>query len=145
MGLRRRELLLLGGSLVCARGLGCGGSPEPIVLAKEIPAGNASSLGAGTLTPVSGASVALGRDSGGIYGMSLVCTHQGCDIATSGGLVTFSIVHCGCHGSEFDNQGRVTLGPASRPLPHLLVTANAANDLTIHGDTVVPATDRLVV
>jgi Rieske Fe-S protein len=144
MGLGRRELLLLGGGLVCARGIGCGG-PEPIVLAKEIPAGNASSVAPGTLTPVDGSAVAIGRDGGGIYAMSLVCTHQGCDIASSGGIVSFSIVHCGCHGSEFDNQGRVILGPASRPLPHLLVTADGANQLTIHGDTVVPATDRIQV
>lgn len=141
MALGRRELLLIGGGVVCARAIGCGGS-EPIVLAKEIPAGDASAVALDTLRPVPGSAVAIGRDGNGIYAMSLVCTHQGCDIASSGS-VSFSRVHCDCHGSEFNNQGQVLLGPASRPLPHLLVTKDAANGLTIHGDTVVVSTERL--
>ncbi len=143
MALGRRRLLLVGGAVVCAHAIGCGGSP-PIVLDKVIDAGNASTIAVDTLRAVSGKSVAIARDSGGIYAMSLVCTHQGCDISTSqGGSVSFSILHCGCHGSEYNNQGQVLLGPASSPLPHLLVTKDAANELTIHGDTVVLATDRL--
>ena len=98
-----------------------------------------------TLTPVSGAAVAIGRDSGGIYAMSLVCTHQGCNIAQSGGSVGFNLIRCGCHGSEFDGQGNVTHAPATQPLPHLAVTADMAGALTIHGDMPVSATVRLQV
>ena len=144
MALGRRKLLLVGGGVVCAHAIGCGGS-EPIVLPAEIPAGNKAGVPLNTLVPVSGAAAAIARDSGGIYALSLVCTHQGCDIAANGGPVTFNVIHCGCHGSEFDHLGNVRLGPANRPLDHLAVTADAAGALTIHGQQVVPATDRLAV
>jgi Rieske Fe-S protein len=144
MGWSRRKLLLAGGGVICARALGCGS--EPIVLPKEIPAGTASGVGLNTLTVVAAAPVAIGRDAGGIYAMTLVCTHQGCDIPHSGGgSVTFNRIHCGCHGSEFNGQGVVQLGPATRALDHLQVTADAAGALTIHGDQVVPASERLNV
>ena len=144
MALNRRKLLVVGGGAVCAHVIGCGGS-EPTVLPNEIPAGNKATVALDTLTPVSGAAVAIGRDSGGIYAMSLVCTHQGCNIAQSGGSVGFNLIHCGCHGSEFDGQGNVTRGPATQPLPHLSVTADMAGALTIHGDMPVSATVRLQV
>src|SRR6266851_364049 len=144
MALSRRRLLVVGGGAVCAHVIGCGGS-EPAVLAKDIPAGNKGSVALDTLTPVSGARVAIGRDSGGIYAISLVCTHQGCDIAQSGGSVAFNLIRCGCHGSTFDGQGNVTQAPATQPLPHLAVTADAAGALTIHGDMLVSATTRLPV
>lgn len=145
MALGRRKLLLVGGGVVCAHAIGCGGS-EPIVLPTEIAAGNKASVGLNTLLPVSGAAVALGRDSGGIYALSLVCTHQGCDIAASpGGQVNFNRIHCGCHGSEFNNQGAVLLPPAPRALDHLDVTADATGALTIHGQQVVAANTRLAV
>ena len=115
------------------------------MLPNEIPAGNKATVALDTLTPVSGAAVAIGRDSGGIYAMSLVCTHQGCNIAQSGGSVGFNLIRCGCHGSEFDGQGNVTHAPATQPLPHLAVTADMAGALTIHGDMPVSATVRLQV
>jgi cytochrome b6-f complex iron-sulfur subunit len=146
MALTRRELLVLGGGVVCARAIGCGGGGAPIVLDKNIPAGNASSIAVNTLSPVSGKSVAIGRDGAGIYALSLVCTHEGCDIpSSSGAVVSFAHIHCGCHGSDFNGQGNVLLGPATLPLPHLEVVADATGALTIHGDKVVAANTRLTV
>ena len=143
MALGRRKLLLVGGGVVCAHAIGCGGS-EPIILPAEIPAGNKSTVQPNTLTTVGGVAAAIGRDSSGIYALSLVCTHQGCDIAHSqGGQVTFSRIHCGCHGSEFDGVGNVVLPPATRPLDHLAVTEDATGALTIHGQQIVPAGTRL--
>jgi cytochrome b6-f complex iron-sulfur subunit len=144
MSLGRRRLLVVGGGAVCAHVIGCGGS-EPTVLSNQIPAGNKAAVALDTLTPVGGAAVAIGRDSGGIYAISLVCTHQSCNIAQSGGSVGFNLIHCGCHGSEFDGQGNVTHGPATQPLPHLAVTADMAGALTIHGDMPVSAMTRLPV
>ena len=143
MGLGRRKLLLVGGGMVCAHAIGCGGQ-DTIVLPAEIPAGNKASVALNTLASVPGFAAAIGRDSGGIYALTLVCTHQGCDIAASpGAQVSFQRIHCGCHGSEFNNQGAVLLPPANRPLDHLAVTADATGALTIHGQQVVPASDRL--
>jgi cytochrome b6-f complex iron-sulfur subunit len=142
MALSRRRLLLVGGGVAWAHAIGCGGQ-APIVLAKEIPAGNASALQVNSLHAVSGHAVAIGRDADGIYAISLVCTHESCDIAGSGGSVSFTLIRCGCHGSQFNGQGQVQLGPASRPLPHLDVTADAGGALTVHGDREVPAATRL--
>ena len=146
MALSRRELLVLGGGVVCARAMGCGGS-APIVLDADIPAGKAASIPTNSLQVVAGKSVAIGRDNGGVYALSLVCTHEGCDIPTSAGgaVVSFQRIHCGCHGSEFTGLGAVLLGPATRPLPHLEVVADAAGALTIHGNVEVAAATRLTV
>ena len=143
MALGRRELLILGGGVICARAIGCG--TDTIVLDAVIPAGLSTDVQLNTLNVVSGKHVALGRDANGLYAMTLVCTHSGCDISENGGSVTFTRLHCGCHGSEFNGQGQVQIGPATAPLSHLLVTKDASNQLTIHGDSVVPATDRLAV
>ncbi len=145
MGFTRRELLVVGGGALCARMVGCGGS-DTFLLDSAIPAGTAASVKLDTLTPVAGKHVAIGRDSGGVYAMTLVCTHAGCDISESpGGTVSFGGLHCGCHGSQYDGQGNVLQGPAPRPLDHLAVTADATGALTIHGDQVVLAAQRLSV
>jgi Rieske Fe-S protein len=58
-------------------------------------------------------------DSGGVQGLSAVCTHEGCTVgAPHDGVVT-----CPCHGSRFDaSTGQVLSGPATRPLPVIPVS-----------------------
>jgi Rieske Fe-S protein len=58
--------------------------------------------------------VVLTRSAGGdVHAFSAVCTHQGCTVGVSGGVIA-----CPCHGSRFDpDTGAVTHGPAARPLP----------------------------
>ena len=60
--------------------------------------------------------LALLRDAGGLYALSLVCTHLGCTVTLSAGELA-----CPCHGSIFDRQGRVVKGPADRALDRLKV------------------------
>jgi cytochrome b6-f complex iron-sulfur subunit len=48
------------------------------------------------------------------YGIRLVCTHLGCTVQWKAEQNQFV---CPCHGSQFDNQGRVVKGPAKRSLP----------------------------
>src|ERR1041384_7172095 len=102
MPLSRRTLLLAG----CAAA-GCGLGPDVSNLPDAVDAGNISNLPVGTLRAVNNLPVAIGRDSGGIYAMSLVCTHAGGDM--SGG-VGASAIDCSCHGSRFDPQGNVLRG-----------------------------------
>src|SRR2546428_12769774 len=109
MALSRRKLLVVGGGAVCAHVIGCGGS-EPTVLPDEIPAGNKATGALDTLTPVSGAAVAIGRDSGGIYAMSLGCTHHGCHIPQRGGPGGCHPVHSGCAGTAVPRPGQLTHG-----------------------------------
>jgi cytochrome b6-f complex iron-sulfur subunit len=55
--------------------------------------------------------VAVIREAGEIYALSLVCTHLGCSVT-----VTPRELLCPCHGSVFDRRGNVVKGPADRPL-----------------------------
>ena len=50
-------------------------------------------------------------DSGGYAALSSICTHRGCTVDLGGpGLA------CPCHGSQYDREGQVMRGPASRAL-----------------------------
>jgi Rieske Fe-S protein len=137
MAVSRRKLLVLGGGWVAAA---CG--PDFPGLPATVAAGNVSSLPQGTLRAISGEGVAIGRDAAGIYALSLICTHSGCDMSVDGSVSAGSI-DCFCHGSVFNSQGAVLRGPAQTSLPHLLVTEDAAGNLTIHGQQVTDASTRL--
>src|SRR5262249_42497515 len=68
---------------------------------------------------VTNTGILIGRDSGGLYALTAICTHQHCDmsavdaqgpfgkLATRGQDIT-----CLCHGSEFSAAGTVVQGPA---------------------------------
>jgi Rieske Fe-S protein len=80
------------------------------------------------------------RDAAGLYALTSVCTHQGCDV----GFVSESAgFECPCHGSQYDFQGRVTRGPAPLPLDHLAVCVAADGEVFVDPNTVVPTTKRL--
>lgn len=60
----------------------------------------------------------IAQDTAGFFAFSAICTHQGCPVdppASDGS--TF----CPCHGSQFDGNGNVIVGPAFTPLPHYAV------------------------
>jgi cytochrome b6-f complex iron-sulfur subunit len=50
-------------------------------------------------------------DGGGFAAVSSICTHRGCTVDLGGPGLS-----CPCHGSEYDREGRVMKGPASRAL-----------------------------
>jgi Rieske Fe-S protein len=131
---RRRflEVVAQGGVLAGAAGLGLGcGTPS---LSGTYSAGNVSQLAMGQLTAVSSGPLAIGLDAGGIWAMSVICTHAGCEanVETTG-------VICPCHGSLFDQQGNVLSGPARSALQHYQVTVDAAGAISV--DTSVPVSE----
>jgi Rieske Fe-S protein len=64
-----------------------------------------------------GRSVAVFRDTEGVYAVSRVCTHLGCLVrAETDGF------HCPCHGSRFAADGTVLKGPAPTALPWVAVS-----------------------
>jgi Rieske Fe-S protein len=138
---RRRFLALVGGAAASAACSGEDGAGQQV--AQSLAAGKVSDLVAGDLRVV-GDATCIGRDLRGIYAMSLLCTHAGCDISQSGS-VSGRGLFCACHGSSFDAQGNVLGGPAPAPLPHFLVTADAGGNLTVHVGQVVSASARLSV
>jgi Rieske Fe-S protein len=85
--------------------------------------------------------VAVGWDSGGVYGMSAVCTHAGC-ILDDGAQTIAAGLSCPCHGSTFDGNGKVTHGPARTALQHYQVTIASDGSITIDGSKPVAADAR---
>lgn len=57
------------------------------------------------------------------YGINAVCTHLGCVVPWNASENKFK---CPCHGSQYDNTGKVVRGPA--PLSLALVHATVAED-----------------
>jgi Rieske Fe-S protein len=124
---------------------GCGGPAGTDAFGQpqnDVSAGNASALAVGDLQAVSGDPVIIGRDSGGIYAMSSICTHAGCDM-TQNGIIRPQGIFCGCHGSRFDSNGNPVSGPAPSPLPHLAVVVDSAGAITVRQSQEVDAATRV--
>jgi Rieske Fe-S protein len=136
---RRRFLGLACGALVC----GCSSSAGPAQFG-DLSAGNVSALPVGSLRALASAPACIGRDSSGVYAMTLTCTHAGCDMGESGSVSPQGLV-CACHGSEFDADGNVVRGPATQDLEHFAVSADASGNLTVHGGQTVSASTRLTI
>ncbi len=62
----------------------------------------------------------------GVAAISLVCTHLGCIVAR-----TAQGFSCPCHGSDFDDQGKILGGPAPKDLPWLEVSRRADGKLQV--------------
>lgn len=120
-----------------------GNSPSPASFG-DVSAGNVKDLPVGALEIVAGEPVILGRDSSGLYAVTVTCTHQGCDVAPSGTGASATI-RCPCHGSQFDRNGAVIHGPAGSPLAHFAVEVDTVGAITIHGGTQVEASVRVAV
>ena len=80
---------------------------------------------------IAGDAVVHRLDDGRVQAWSARCTHLGCrlDRVIDGAVV------CPCHGSRFDDQGRVLNGPAVRPLQALQVHTDAAGGWTVQVPT----------
>ncbi len=139
MNLPRRRFLELVGGAAAANACTAGGVPPANV--GDVAAGNASALMVGSLQAIPGEPACIGRDEKGVYAMTLICTHQGCDMGQHGS-VSPQGAFCGCHGSEFDVDGNVVRGPASSPLAHFAVSTDASGNLTVHTGSEVDASTR---
>lgn len=80
------------------------------------------------------------RDTGGLYALTALCTHEG----ATNGVNNNTNFKCPRHGALFTFDGAIISGPVSKPLKHyaLCLLPNGNVGVTT---TVVPATDRLVV
>jgi cytochrome b6-f complex iron-sulfur subunit len=66
------------------------------------------------------------RDYEGVRALSAVCTHLGCVLeATEEGF------QCPCHGSRFNDRGRVLSGPAPRSLAYFKVDVAPDGQLVV--------------
>jgi ubiquinol-cytochrome c reductase iron-sulfur subunit len=76
----------------------------------------------------------------GILAFSKICTHAGCAVSMYrdplyGPTAPKPALICPCHYSTFDPRrgGKVTFGPAARPLPQLPLRVNGAGELEAAG------------
>jgi len=65
--------------------------------------------------------VILVRSGVSVRALSARCTHLGCRL----NQVERDMIVCACHGSRFDDAGRVVRGPAALPLAALVIEATA--------------------
>jgi len=80
------------------------------------------------------------HDSAGFAALSAVCTHLGCNVKK--GRVGFE---CPCHGSRYNEAGRVVGGPAPRPLNWYRLTLSRRGELIVDTREVVPPEFRLTL
>jgi cytochrome b6-f complex iron-sulfur subunit len=144
MTTRREFLVVLGATTACGAVAvlpGCGDPPGPVA------AGNVSDLEVGDVKAVDGSGVIVARDAAGVYAMTAICTHLGCDMSDNGGghQVADTGIRCGCHGSRFDLQGNVTGGPATQPLKHWQVDIADDGAITVQVGEEVAADARAAV
>ncbi|MBI1945698.1 MAG: Rieske (2Fe-2S) protein [Deltaproteobacteria bacterium] len=141
----RREFLVVVGAAVSAGAVvpACGAPDGPV------DAGNVADIAEGQVMKVVGGGVLLGRDAGGLYAMTSFCTHLGCDLTESGGVVgEDGVITCGApcgHGSRYDFDGNVLGGPAANPLKHWLLTVADDGAITVEVGSEVDAAERVIV
>lgn len=114
--LTNRALLTLSGVL------GLGGLIRFLGYQAEAAPPAEFNLGASDMYPLNSTTVlpdvpaVLAHTEAGFAAMSLTCTHLGCTVEENG-----EGYHCPCHGSQYNADGQVELGPATEPLPALSV------------------------
>lgn len=139
---RRRFLTVLGAAALGGAGA-CSddtGAPEA---SGPVAAGPVSDYPLGSLRALADHPLAVGRDAGGLYALSTICTHQQCDMRKEGS-VNEKGLSCNCHASDFDRNGAVLGGPASRPLRHYRVQVEAGS-VTVFAGLDVPPAERTPV
>ena len=135
---RRTFLKVLAASPLLAACSGAGsGAPQSFGI---VSAGLVGKTPVGTLEVMSNGLAVLGRDAQGLYAMTIICTHAGCDVEPQNGTL-----YCPCHGSRFDSNGKVLQGPAGSALVHFAVSVDAAGNIMVDGNTQVAADVRTAV
>jgi nitrite reductase/ring-hydroxylating ferredoxin subunit len=144
--LNRRNFVVAAAAATAGMGMmgACGGlqqadaqdAPPPAAPPASQPAAGPLDVGVkgdyakdgATMTWVKTHHVIVMREEGKIYAMTSRCTHKRCDLsdATTG-------LHCKCHNSDFNYDGTVIKGPATKggPLVRYGIAANDAGHLIV--------------
>ncbi len=112
--------------------------PPGEVLLPSITLNEAFAYREGSVTYVPQVLAWLFHDSDGFYAISATCTHLGCTVAYNP-----EGFNCPCHGSQFNLKGRVTQGPAIKPLPYYEVRFSEDNRVVIDSTVTVPFNKRV--
>jgi cytochrome b6-f complex iron-sulfur subunit len=63
----------------------------------------------------------LSRQGDVVRALTIICTHQQCDLNPGLDRATKSLLVCKCHGGQFDATGKVVKGPPNKPLKVLAI------------------------
>jgi cytochrome b6-f complex iron-sulfur subunit len=96
----------------------------------------------GTVKNFEDMNVIVFRDDEGMWAISTVCTHLGCIAGYASDKKRF---HCPCHGSMFAGDGKVTQGPAPRPLDWLEINVLPSGQLAVDSGKPVPLGTKYAV
>ncbi len=149
-GVRRRDfgLLVLGwagmfGSMVAAAAAALRGLVPNLLYepAQRFRIGRPEDYLDGTSSFIDEVRLFVQRRGDGFRAMSGVCTHLGCTVNADSRAAGF---RCPCHGSVFDDDGRVVEGPASADLPCYAVSMARDGRLVVDRDRSVTA-DRYLM
>jgi cytochrome b6-f complex iron-sulfur subunit len=106
---------------------------------RRFPVGPPADFPPGSVTFVSERRLFIFNTPEGFYAVSAVCTHLGCNVNHEEGKGFV----CPCHGSTFDQDGRVKTGPAAWPLPRYAMSLSRRGELLVDTRRTVRAEFRL--
>jgi cytochrome b6-f complex iron-sulfur subunit len=143
---RRRFLAAVGTTGLVAGALGLLGalarSVVPDVLyeaPRRFPVGRPSDFPPASVTLVSERRLFVFNTPEGFYAISAICSHLGCNVNHEEGK-GFA---CPCHGSTFEEDGRVRKGPAAWPLPRFSMSLSRRGELIVDTSRTVGPDFRL--
>ena len=145
---RRRFVAVAGGAGLVAGALGLLGALARSVLPdvlyeppRRFPVGRPGDFPPASVTFVSERRVFVFNTPDGFYAVSAVCTHLGCNVnhEPDKGFA------CPCHGSTFEEDGRVRTGPAAWPLPRFAMSLSRRGELIVDTRRTVGPDFRLKV
>jgi nitrite reductase/ring-hydroxylating ferredoxin subunit len=106
------------------------------------------------LHKVKGTKVLIGRDGQGLYALTSICPHEFFDMdemyvnqnmqkVDVGVILPGKGILCAVHGSKYDNNGAVVMGPANKPLKAYAMVLGCDGKLYVDKTKQVANTQRL--
>ena len=112
--------------------------PRHTRLRKRFKIGRKNNFPINTFTYLADRQLFVYRDHEGIRAVSAVCTHLGCTIEKSDeGFL------CPCHGSCYDEDGRVLSGAATKDLPWFSLQRDVDGQIVVDQNRLVDAGQKL--
>lgn len=102
--------------------------------ATKFKIGTAENFPVGTVKTLDDKGVFIFSTDDGLHAISSVCTHLGCIVA-----VSETGFQCPCHGSKYDENGKVIAGPAPRNLAWLEISRSVDGSLMVDTARAVPS------
>lgn len=100
---------------------------------KKFKIGKIENFPLGTMRKIDDKNVFIFSDDNGLFAISAICTHLGCIVyATEAGF------QCPCHGSKYNQTGKVIGGPAPRPLEWFEISQEVDGTLFVDAGKAVP-------